>query len=188
MPSARTHTSAPRPDARALHLVDLENLLGDPWARGPVAVAGLDEYLVASDWHTCDLVFVAGNPWLMIELGWCCRVDCHLFAARGHDAADRKLLEAAPPDWVAKRFASVTIGSGDGIFAECAQGLRRLGLDVQVVARPDALSSRLRRSACRVVILPSQPPASAPRTSASRSNDRSTASWSSARCRTMTSV
>ena len=72
---------------RGLHLVDLENLLADPWARGPSVGNALDEYLERAGFHCGDLVFVAGNPWLMVELGWSHGVDCHRFAARGPEAS-----------------------------------------------------------------------------------------------------
>ena len=100
---------------RGLHLVDLENLLGDPWARGPCVGRALDQYLDRAGFRAGDLVFVAGNPWLMVELGWSQldsagrllsgRVDCHRFAARGPQGADNKLLEAAPLAWVARRLS-----------------------------------------------------------------------------------
>jgi hypothetical protein len=130
---------------RGLHLVDLENLLADPWARGPSVGNALDEYLERAGFHCGDLVFVAGNPWLMVELGWSHGVDCHRFAARGPQGADMKLLEAAPLAWVARRFERLVVGSGDAVFAERLTAARTAGLSVRVVSRPDALSGRLAR-------------------------------------------
>ncbi len=167
---------------RSLHLVDLENLLADPWARGPQVGHALDEYLDCACFHSGDLVFVAGNPWLMVELAWwqldsADRIGCHRFAARGPHGADLKLLEAAPIAWVARRFDRLVVGSGDGVFA------------VRIVSRPDALSGRLAR-----LDLPTEwfcgegQPVSRLRTSARWPIDASTSRWSSARWRTITSV
>jgi hypothetical protein len=128
---------------RGLHLVDLENLLADPWTSGPLVGHALDEYLERAGFRPGDLVFVAGNPWLMVELGWSHAVDCHRFAARGPQGADRKLLEASPLAWVARRFGRLAVGSGDGVFADRIAQARASGLAVQVVSRPESLSQRL---------------------------------------------
>jgi hypothetical protein len=190
---------------RGLHLVDLENLLADPWATGPAVGRALDEYLDRAEFQPGDLVFVAGNPWLMVELGWSQidsaeRADCHRFAARGPQGADTKLLEASPLAWVARRFERLIVGSGDGVFADRLGAARAAGLAVRVVARRDAISGRLarldvptgwfvgvdrERVGARPVALLQRP--SRARTSARRSIDRSTSTWSSARCRTITS-
>jgi hypothetical protein len=174
------------PGRRGLHLVDLENLLADPWARGPAVGRALDEYLERADFQRGDLVFVAGNPWLMVELGWSHAVDCHRFAARGPQGADRKLLEASPMAWVARRFDRLSVGSGDGVFAERLGEACARGLAVQIVSRPDSFSCRLARLDVPTVWFDDQP--SPARTSARRSIDASTSRWSSTRCRTITSV
>ncbi len=133
---------------RGLHLVDLENLLADPWARGPAVGRALDEYLERASWRPGDLVFVAGNPWLMVELGWSHGADCHRFAARGPQGADTKLLEASPLHWVSRRFDRLVVGSGDGVFADRLAAARGSGLAVHLVSRRDAFSGRLARLGC----------------------------------------
>ena len=133
----------PASNRRGLHLVDLENLLADPWASGPSVGHALDEYLERARFRRGDLVFVAGNPWLMVELGWSHAVDCHRFSARGPQGADNKLLEASPLAWVARRFERLVVGSGDGVFADRLSQARAVGLSVQIVSRADALSNRL---------------------------------------------
>jgi hypothetical protein len=193
---------------RSLHLVDLENLLADPWARGPCVGHALDEYLARARFRRGDLVFVAGNPWLMVELGWsqidsARPVECHRFAARGPQGADNKLLEASPLAWVARRFDRLVVGSGDGVFADRLVAARASGLSVRIVSRPESLSGRLARldvptewfvghavepGSARVDAPIRLQRASRSRTSARRSIERSTSRWSSARCRTITSV
>lgn len=190
-------------DCRGLHLVDLENLLADPWERGPSVGRALDQYLERAGFRDGDLVFVAGNPWLMVELGWSQidaagrllsdRVDCHRFAARGPQGADNKLLEAAPLAWVARRFGRLAVGSGDGVFAKPLAAARAAGLSVRVVSRPESLSRRVARLDLPTewfvddgVVAPQ--PMSRRRTSARRPMESSTSRWSSTRCRTITSV
>jgi hypothetical protein len=158
---------------RGLHLVDLENLLADPWARGPAVGRALDQYLERADFRPGDLVFVAGNPWLMVELGWSHGVDCHRFAARGPQGADRKLLEASPLGWVARRFDRLAVGSGDGVFADRIAQARASGLAVHLVSRPDSLSWRLASLAVPTTWFVGRQPARR-RTSSKRSIEAST--------------
>ena len=40
-----------------------------------------------------------------------------MHAVHGRDGADTMLLAQMPPELVAKRFARLVVGSGDGIFA-----------------------------------------------------------------------
>jgi hypothetical protein len=195
--SAAAIDEGPCPEAgrrRSLHLVDLENLLADPWARGPQVGNALDQYLDCACFRAGDLVFVAGNPWLMVELAWwqldsADRVGCHRFAARGPQGADLKLLEASPIAWVARRFDRLVVGSGDSVFADRLVAARASGLAVRIVSRRDALSGRLAR-----LELPTEwfcgerQPATRLRTSARRPIEASTSRWSSARWRTITSV
>jgi hypothetical protein len=179
---------------RGLHLVDLENLLADPWARGASVGKAFDEYLECAGFRHGDLVFVAGTPWLMVELEWSRldssdRVDCHRFAARGPQGADLKLLEASPLAWVARRFERLVVGSGDGVFADRLSAAHASGLSVRIVSRPESLSTRLARLEFPTEWFGGEgQPASARRTSARRSIDASTSRWSSARWRTITSV
>ena len=59
---------------------------------------------------------------------------------------------------IAAGVSALVIGSGDGIFAEVALGFRRAGLEVTVVAEPEALSNRLARAACRIINFNPVPP------------------------------
>lgn len=53
--------------SRTLHLVDLENLCGDPCAPGAVARAVLDEYLHVAGWRPGDHVRIAANGGLLAD-------------------------------------------------------------------------------------------------------------------------
>lgn len=129
---------------RSLHLVDLENLVGDPHAPAPLVQDTLACYLTAAGWRAGDQVIVASNPELIGKVVFDLPVPCNVHTARGTDGADMMLLSLAPPELVASRYARLVIGSGDHIFSERAQAARDLGAQVLVVARADGCSSRLR--------------------------------------------
>ena len=129
---------------RTLHLVDLENLVGDPRAKGPIVRRTFDRYLARAGRREGDQMLVASNPWLIREVAFDLPVTCNVHAVHGHDGADTMLLSHAPPELVAKRYDRLVVGSGDGIFAARAHAAHDLGVDVLVVARDDGCSWRLR--------------------------------------------
>ncbi len=133
------------PSNRTLHLVDLENLVGDPFAPADVVLSTFDRYLDIAEWQPGDHLIVASNPGLMRKVVFDFPVPCSKHNACGRDGADRQLLSLAPAHHVARRYARLVVGSGDGIFAARAQSARDLGARVLVVARADGCSYRLRR-------------------------------------------
>lgn len=141
-------------EGRTLHLVDLENLIGDPWAKGPGVGETLKRYLELASWREGDLVYVASCPPIIAEVAFTPPVSCSFFAARGEDGADMRLLAQAPPEWVVRRFGRLVIGSGDGIFAARAAAVRDLGVGIEIVSRRDALSPRLTALQVPVALLP----------------------------------
>lgn len=136
---------------RTLHLVDLENLVGDPEARGPRVRAALDAYLELARWTPGDHVIVASNPWLIGEVAFDLPVPCNVHAVHGEDGADTMLLAHAMPELVAKRYGRLVIGSGDGVFAARARAAINLGVGVLIIARPRCLSASLRNLGCAVL-------------------------------------
>jgi len=144
------------PHPRTLHLVDIENLLGEAH-RGAVATGSvLDRYLAAAAWHAGDQTFVAGQARHVAAVSFDSPVPLRgLIAYPGKDGADRRLLETDRAERIAERFDRVVIGSGDGIFAELARTLRRSAVRVWVVSSPESLSRWLASAATRVVAFPS---------------------------------
>lgn len=132
------------PTGRALHLVDLENVIGDPWATGPGVAEVYETVLTTGRHRPGDLVVVAANRWLLAELGFVAHTSCQLLVAHGPDGADLALLDWADPAWVAQRFDRLVVASGDGIFAEVVRTARDFGLSVDVVHGGGALSQKLR--------------------------------------------
>ncbi|MBM3675192.1 MAG: NYN domain-containing protein [Actinobacteria bacterium] len=139
---------------RSLHLVDLENLVGDPAASGPEALDALARFLAVAEWHEGDLVQLAANPGLLREVAFDLPVPCNPHAVRGDDAADAMLLSHAVPEWVAARFDRLVVGSGDHAFAPRAVAVRDLGVPVVIVSRPGSLSSALQGRGLGVRLLP----------------------------------
>jgi hypothetical protein len=134
--------------SRTLHLVDLENLCGDPRADAPWALATFDEFLAVAGWQPDDHVIIATNPWLMAKIAFDLPSATSRHAVHGRDGADTMLLSLAPPELVVKRYGRLVIGSGDDIFATRARTVSERGVPVDVVARADGCSTRLHRFDC----------------------------------------
>ena len=144
MPRTITAGDGPRHrfPVRTLHLVDIENLVGDslPSLRqvrqaqglyaGCLAIGAMDQIEVASSHLT--LVNAA--------LGW---PHARYRIRSGPDGADHALLDVLRYENVARRFTHVAIGSGDHLFAEQAAHLAAQGVWVTVVSRRRSLSARL---------------------------------------------
>ena len=139
------------PTDRCLHLVDIENLLGNPRpADTQQAVEVFEAYLTAAVWRPGDLVVVASNPGLMKTLAFQLPdIPCSRRCVRGQDGADRLLLQAVP-NHLSTRFSRLVIGSGDGIFADLADDASRTAVETWVVGGVGSISRDLWRSADQV--------------------------------------
>lgn len=161
--AARTSTTAmktrrPRPpwspSGRTLHLIDVENLVGEFHADSERVVAAAIAYGQAVWVGPSDHVTVAAHPSLLFaaSTAW---PGARLLAGHGPDGADLALLSSVTDvTGIAERFAKVILGSGDGIFGDFARTCRLHGVDVGVVACQGSLSDRLRRAASFVRLLP----------------------------------
>lgn len=133
-----------RYDGRALHLVDLENLTGDPgagperiarvWAtyRGAVPLTPSDHVVVAS----CTLF--ARNAWWVLPL-----TGIQRRVRDGADGADLALREELDVAATARRFDRLVIASGDGGFTAAALEARAAGLHVHQVVGVSRSARRL---------------------------------------------
>ena len=136
-------TSSAITAGRSLHLVDIENLVGDPRADGAAVLATLDRYLSAARWIPGDHVILAANPRLMEKVIFDLPVPANVHCAPGRDGADGKLLDAVHPHTICTRYNRLVIGSGDGIFGDRAHAVRDRGVEVDVVAPRGGCSYRL---------------------------------------------
>jgi hypothetical protein len=137
-------------DSRALHLVDIENLIGLARPSFADVAACYDAYCPLIRCH--DLVVVACNhgAFAAVAWGW---PDARRLVRSGDNGADEALLDVLRYERIDERFNAVVVGSGDGIFAEAVAGLGGLGVAVTVVSRREALSRRLRLAARHILCL-----------------------------------
>lgn len=133
------------PVGRALHLVDLENVIGDPRAHGP-GVARAYEAVLRTGNHRCgDLVVVAANARMLAQLAFTPHTACQLMVGSGPDGADLRLMAWGSPAWIAQRFDRLVVASGDGIFADVVHATCERGMSVEVLHGRGGVSARLRR-------------------------------------------
>jgi hypothetical protein len=149
--TARSHC---RPKGRTYHLIDIENLCGGTASAGDDdvarAVARYQRTITVAD---DDLVVIGSGPTLApaAKAAW---PSARLVVGKGIDGADRALLAADDPRFLADRFDRVVVGSGDHAFAELVIDLRARGTAVCVVTRDRTSgSAALRRWAqCRSLV------------------------------------
>lgn len=146
------HSKSPLRFGRTCHLVDIENLVGQPESgpRYTPAVFSRRAHEVSGSYrlkwvHPGDLVYVGCDASLLLET----LMDWEQYSVRigkGADGADRALMAVFDIDAVARSCDVLQIASGDHAFAEVASQARERGLYVRVVSRSDALSHDLRRN------------------------------------------
>lgn len=140
------------PAGRALHLLDIENLCGDPFAPDELVSATTAEYCAAARYHLGDHMVVAANAPDVVFAADRYLPYAQLIRTRGPDGADNALIGWADPAFIAARYDRLVIGSGDHLFSGIAGAAQRLGVLVHVVSRPGQLAGCLGRAA-RVVHL-----------------------------------
>jgi len=132
---------------RFFHLVDIDNLLGDPRSTDESQIRNCFE-------HYRELTrYREGRHFAAVGTG--CN-GCHVVAVQaqwpgvryvrrpGADGADIALHEVALDEAVTGRYTDFVLASGDGRFCDTYRALRSLGYPVTVVSRPEALSYELR--------------------------------------------
>lgn len=139
---------------RTLVLVDVENLLGGcGFAAEQVSELrrAVSAALDLPDGTHVTVAASAGAALVEAGLGW---PGARRVWRRGHDGADLALADVALNEDTTGRYGRVVICSGDGLFAVVAGYLRAAGLQVTVLARPEALSRALASAAGDVAVLP----------------------------------
>ena len=137
---------------RRLHLVDIENLAGDPLPNLSQVRQARGLYTACLAIGAMDQVEVACSHLTLVNaaLGW---PHAHYRVRSGPDGADLALLDVLRHEDVAGRFTQVAIGSGDYLFAAEAARLAAQGVWVTVVSRRCCLSRRLALAAREVIFL-----------------------------------
>ncbi|GII02026.1 NYN domain-containing protein [Planobispora takensis] len=137
---------------RSVHLLDVENLVGAPRPATAEVVTMMDHYRRRVPAGFMDQYVAAVNHGALVPVGLAL-AGIQILVRSGRDGADEALCEVIRLDHLDTRFERVVIGSGDGVFTDLAEWLRRSGVQVVVVSRPGALSRRLRRTAGQVIPL-----------------------------------
>ncbi|KAA9374845.1 hypothetical protein F5972_30040 [Microbispora cellulosiformans] len=129
--------------ARALHVVDIENLVGAAYPTAAQAEQAMQAYAAVALVADRDHMIVGCSPMAARWVGWARPAGSRLVVRHGKDGADLALLEElSDREHIAARYGRVVIGSGDGIFAESAAYLAA-SCEVQVVFGAGALSRKL---------------------------------------------
>lgn len=138
------------PTGRSLHLIDIENLLGDPRSSEPQVEAAVNAYR-RKFVRPGDQAVIAANPRMALAVkgAW---PGALVRVGHGKDGADHALLREAHPDDVARRFDRLVVASGDHIFEGLIMAVRARGVAALVVHRAGSASRRLRRSTRAVVM------------------------------------
>lgn len=130
---------------RALHLVDADNLLGNPLTVDPrfiretfaayrrAAKFAPGDHAVVATCADARHAFEVAAAWPGVVHRW----------RSGRDGADIILIEEAEVAAKSRRYGRVVLGSGDHIFLLAVEVLRSSNVTVQIVSRRDALSRAL---------------------------------------------
>lgn len=126
---------------RALHLVDLENLAGGPGQESTVYRDIWDDYTFSAGLNEQDHVEIASCGLVMAEAAFSLPTRYPKHCANGADGAENLLLAIVGPDFVARRYQWLVIGSGDHAFVPYALEAQRLGVKVRIVSAPGSRSA-----------------------------------------------
>jgi len=149
----------PQHCGRAIHLVDLENLIGTSAMSVEQVAMVRQMYVKAADVAGEDHVVLATGP-TAAPTAWFAWGPARRLVRAGIDGADQALLEVIALEALANRYTRVVVGSGDGIFTDACRVLQ-LSCTVTVVCRRESLSAQLSRAVRDVRFLedvPSLPP------------------------------
>jgi len=134
---------------RRLHLVDIENLIGNPHPNTSHIRKCQTRYLDIAHPGEFDLVVVGCSHWYakLVMFEW---TGARFVVRSGPDGADMALLEVWDDLATShQRFAEVLVGSGDHIFTDLSSRIAAEGIPVTVISRPDSLALSLRVAAGR---------------------------------------
>lgn len=148
------------PAGRALHVIDIENLVGAPIPSRVMVSQVQLQYIDCLGFGAGDLVVLATSHHGLLNAGLGWPRARHLVRS-GKDGADLELISVLEYENVATRFRHVVIGSGDGRFTQTAAKLRALRIHITVVSRWGSLARDLARVADDVIYLDGPMPAAA---------------------------
>lgn len=122
---------------RAIHLLDIENMLGTPFFTVDDVKQFKRFYMSQEVFAQGDLVVIATSSTQGLMAAGRAWSGARLMFTLGHNGADRALIDVLHEENIASRFDRVVIASGDGIFGSEVESLVSADVDVHVVGRID---------------------------------------------------
>lgn len=141
---------------RTAYLLDIDNLAGSGQATQPDVLAVVKAFEQECRPGVNDQVYCAATAMAAFHLK-ALRPGYTVLVGRGQDGTDRRLLDLAEPNHMAKRFQRVVVGSGDGIFAPLVSALRARGLKVSVLKGRGHIAHQLYRAVGTVKVTQANP-------------------------------
>lgn len=138
--------------ARAVHLIDIENLVGAPRLTKQAVTIARYRYLAEISVGAGDHVIIATSSsqnLLAAAQGW---PGARYLQKPGKDGADLMLAEVIANENLESRFKSAIIASGDGGLAPSVAHLASRGVATTAVAHSQSLSHKMRLAAHASVI------------------------------------
>ncbi len=122
-------------EAKVLHLIDIENLLGTNPREAPIEAFErvAERYKEVSGFKVGDHIHVGCNQ-ANSFVAKAVFPESVLRVRHGKDGGEMAILGDLDPSFIARTYSRVIIGSGDGAFADLASSLTEKGLEVRVVA------------------------------------------------------
>jgi hypothetical protein len=128
--------------ARAIHLIDIENMAGTSHVTEEVVRTIKANYIRVVGLGATDHVVIAASHHnaLAAGYGW---PKARLLCRSGPDGADTELQDVMNHENAHQRFERCYLSTGDGGFAEAVAALSGRGLRVEVIAPAGGLSAKL---------------------------------------------
>lgn len=132
---------------RALHLIDLENLVGGPNAPDELIRRVWACYAHGVPRRKDDQVRVGSSRLFASRSWWMLPTWVSRYARDGKDGGEQVILDSIDLHYVSDRFGKIVIASGDGAFTQLASDARTMGIHVHQVTGLGLASKRLREAA-----------------------------------------
>lgn len=132
---------------RELHLIDIENALGDPRFTAEDVAAFRDSYISQMRPARDAQVVIATSSregQFEVAAGW---PGARTVFRLGRDGADRALISVALEEDVTARYGNVVFTTSDKIFTPTVTALREAGVSVAVVAGRGSVGRALAQAA-----------------------------------------
>jgi uncharacterized LabA/DUF88 family protein len=141
---------------RALHIIDIENLLQSSILSESEVQRFRDEYFHATQPGEDDLFVIGVSHFNQVAaiFGWGCGKASFKIRS-GENGADLALIEEINSLPIKERFDEVVIVSGDGIFSDIAKSIKCTGVETSFIGRANSTSRTIRESGLPLISLPS---------------------------------